>query len=218
MNRPARALVLDFDGTVADSHAYTFGGIRDAAGPWAPDLADAAIHAQFGPPERVILSRWVPAADLDAAYARLQRYYLEHACDVRPHPRLRLLLEAARAAGIRCSLFTGRAADSTAMLLRALEFEPLFESVLAGDAPFRPKPAPDGVLELARRMAQRVEDVLVVGDSPLDIAAAHAAGARAAFAAWFPLTFVSAPAGVTALTQPDDLRPLLGLPPIGRGA
>jgi len=209
---PARALVLDFDGTVVDSHAYTFGAIRHAVGPWAADLADADIHAQFGPPERVILARWVPAADLDAAYARLQLYYREHARHVRPHPALHALLTDARAARIPCGLFTGRAADSTHLLLRALALEPLFDAVVAGDAPVAPKPAPDGILELVRRWGVPVAEVLVAGDSPLDVAAARAAGARAVFAAWFPLAFVAAPAGVARLTHPDALRPLLGLP------
>ena len=218
MSAPARALVLDFDGTVVDSHAYTFAAIRHAAGPWAPGLVDADIHAQFGPAERVILGRWVPPPDVDAAYARLQSYYHEHAGDVRPHPRLRPLLVAARSAGIRCALFTGRAMDSTQMLLRALEFEALFDAVVAGDAPLRPKPAPDGVLALARRMGEQPADVLVVGDSPLDMAAARAAGARGVFAAWFPLTFVRAPDGFEVVTEPDALRRLLGLPLTAAGA
>lgn len=212
MTPRARALVLDFDGTVVDSHAYTFGAIRHAVGPWAPGLSDADIHAQFGPPERVILARWVPAADLDGAYARLQRYYREHAGRVQPHPGLRALLVDARAARIPCGLFTGRAADSAHMLLRALALDALFDAVVAGDAPLRPKPAPDGVLDLARRWGVPAAEVLVAGDSPLDIAAAQAAGARAVFAAWFRLTFVAAPAGVPVLAHPDDLRPWLGLP------
>lgn len=212
MRALARALILDFDGTVVDSHAYTFGGIRCAAGPWAPGLSDADIHAQFGPPERVILSRWVPPTDLDGAYARLQQYYLEHAREVRPHPGLRDVLVDARAARIPCGLFTGRAADSTHMLLRALALDPFFDAVVAGDAQVRPKPAPDGVLELARRWDLQPADVLVAGDSPLDVAAAQAAGARAVFAAWFRLTFVAVPPGVPVLPHPDALRPLLGLP------
>lgn len=211
MTARARALVLDFDGTVVDSHAYTFGAMRHAAGPWVPGLTDDEIHAQFGPPERVILQRWVPAADLDAAYARLQGYYRDRAGDVRAHPRVRRVLEDARAARIPCGLFTGRAADSTSMLLRALELDVLFDAVVAGDAPLRPKPAPDGVLELARRLGRAPAEVLVAGDSPLDIAAAHGAGAQAVFAAWFRLGFVQAPAGVVTVSDPDALRPLLGL-------
>lgn len=212
MNPRARALVLDFDGTVVDSHAYTFGAIRHAAHPWTPGLSDADIHAQFGPPERVILARWVPAPALDAAYARLQRYYHEHARDVQAHPGLRPVLEAARAAGIPCALFTGRAADSTSMLLHALALAPLFDAVVTGDAPVRPKPAPDGILELARRLGRPPAEILVAGDSPLDVASARAAGAQAVFVAWFPLHFVPPPPGVAVIATPDALRPFLGLP------
>jgi HAD superfamily hydrolase (TIGR01509 family) len=203
-----RAIVFDLDGTVVDSHRYTFAAFRFASSPYRPPPSDAEVFAAFGPSERVILASLVPAHAGDA-YRRLQEYYARHAAGVEMHPEMRPLLRDLRDAGVRLGLFTGRGADSTELLLRALELEWAFEAVVSGDAAHRPKPAPDGVLHLLRVLGSAPNTSLVVGDSPLDLEAARSAATPAAFAAWH--AFVEPPAGALVLPQPDALRPLVGL-------
>ncbi len=130
---------------------------------------------------------------------------------VQVHPELRGVLDAAHGAGWRLALFTGRGADSTQLLLRALTLDALFDAVVAGDSGLRPKPAPDGVLALLERLGCRAADALVVGDSPLDVQAARAAGVAAVFAGWFPLAGVTPPAGTEIAATPAALRQHLGL-------
>jgi HAD superfamily hydrolase (TIGR01509 family) len=206
-----RALVFDLDGTLVDSHAYTFAAVRHALAPYGVRPTDAEIHSRFGPPERIILSTFVDADLVAPAYARLQDFYRRHADTLRVHPKLPPLLAAARAAGIGCGLFTGRGADSTRIVLAQAGLVSAFDAVVAGDDAVRPKPAPDGVLALSARLGCDPAQVLVVGDSPLDIEAARAAGAVALFATWFPLAQRPLPAGVDSVDDPDELRPWLGL-------
>jgi HAD superfamily hydrolase (TIGR01509 family) len=213
---PFRAVVFDLDGTVVDSHRFTFDAFRRACTPVREPPTDAEVFAAFGPSERIILERLLPAPEVDAAYARLQAHYRAHARGLDVHPAVRPLLADLQAAGIRCGLFTGRGADSTTLLLETLGLAPWFDAVIAGEQAGRPKPAPDGVLRLAAVFSVSPASVLVVGDSPLDVAAAQAAGAAAAFAAWHPWAGVRIPDGVPVIAHPDALRPLLGLQ--GRGS
>lgn len=55
-----------------------------------------------------------------------------------------------------------------------------FEATVCGDDPevHRSKPAPDIFLVAARRLGVRIEDCLVIEDSPLGVAAGKAAGAK----------------------------------------
>jgi HAD superfamily hydrolase (TIGR01509 family) len=207
-------LVLDLDGTLVDSHAYTFAAMRWALSPFGVAPTDAEIHACFGPPEPVILASFVAAADVAAAYIRLQDYYRRHAGALCVQPKLPGLLAAAHRAGVDCAVFTGRGRDSTALLLGGLGLAGAFRTVLAGDDGPPPKPAPDGVLEIARRLGCAPRQLLVVGDSPLDVEAARAAGAGAVLATWFPLPARRVPPGVDVVDDPDALRPRLGLPPV----
>jgi HAD superfamily hydrolase (TIGR01509 family) len=154
----------------------------------------------------------VPRAALEDAYARLQEYYAAHAPALAVHPEMRPLLQACRAARIRCGLFTGRGSDSTRLILATLDLASAFDAVVAGDEATRPKPAPDGVLQLVAALGCDAAATLVVGDSPLDVEAARAAGAEAVFAAWHAWAGSTPPRGVAVLAHPDALRPLVGLP------
>jgi HAD superfamily hydrolase (TIGR01509 family) len=210
-----RALVFDLDGTVVDSHRYTFDAFRFACEPFRHPPTDAEVFAAFGPSEEVILGGLLPAAVRAAAYARLQAYYTTHAGRLAVHPAMRPLLGACRDAAVRCGLFTGRGADSTRIVLAALDLDWAFAAVVAGDQAARPKPAPDGLLRLLEMLECAPADGILVGDSSLDIQAARAAGVAAVFAAWHPWVGSAPPAGVPVLDHPDDLRALVGLPPAG---
>ena len=212
---PFRVLVFDLDGTVVDSHRYTFDAFRFACEPFRAPPTDAEVFAAFGPSEEVILGTLLPAAARATAYARLQLYYATHAGRLAVHPAMRPLLGACRAAALRCGLFTGRGADSTRLVLAALDLDWAFAAVVAGDQAARPKPAPDGLLRLLEELGGAPEEALLVGDSSLDIEAARAAGVAAVFAGWHPWAGSVPPERVAVLDHPDALRPLVGLPPAG---
>jgi len=212
-----RAVVFDLDGTVVDSHRFTFDAFQAACRPFREPPSDAEVFAAFGPSERVILERLLPRAQVDAAYALLQAHYQTHAPTLAVHPQMRLLLADLRRAGLGCGLFTGRGADSTHLVLEILGLAAAFDAVVAGDQAGRPKPAPDGVLLLAALFGVAPSAMIVVGDSPLDVEAARVAGAAAAFAAWHPWTGVRVPDGVPVLREPVALRALLGWPSLHLG-
>jgi len=162
-----RCLILDLDGTVVDSHAYTFAAFRHACVPFRTPPADAEILAAFGPDEAVILRGLVGAQAAPAAYARLQVYYREHVRDLRLRPEMRALLDDCGRAGIRRGLFTGRGSESTRLVLAALDLGLRFDAVVAGDQA-RPKPAADGVRVLLATLGAAAAETLLVGDSELD--------------------------------------------------
>lgn len=216
---PIAAVIFDLDGTVVDSHAYTFAAFRYACTPFLPPPDDATIYAAFGPSERLILQRLLAPEAVEPAYTRLQQYYVAHARALKVHPQMRPLLADCRRAGIRCGLFTGRGGDSTAHLLAALDLDARFDAIVAGDVVLRPassvvlrpKPAPDGVLHLCSVFALHPGMALVVGDSQLDLDAARIAGSRGVLASWHPWTGRSIRDRMPDLAEPDALRPLLGL-------
>jgi len=204
-------VVFDLDGTVLDSHDYTFAGFRHALAPWNQCPSDEQIHAAFGPPERVILETFLPVEALDNAYERLQSWYREQAHRAQPHPEMLQVLEFLQTHDIVAGLFTGRAMDSTRMLLQAHGLERFFAAVIAGDSPVRPKPSGEGILELLRTVGCRTQRALVVGDSRLDLQAAEQAGVQAVGVSWFASRALSKLTPPT-LAAPSELLRLLMRP------
>ena len=86
-------VVFDLDGTVVDSHRYTFEAFRHAVFPWRQDLSDQQIHAAFGPAERVILQQFVPMPQVDVDYDRLKEWYRQHVDEGSVHAGIRAILQ-----------------------------------------------------------------------------------------------------------------------------
>jgi phosphoglycolate phosphatase-like HAD superfamily hydrolase len=82
--------------------------------------------------------------------------------------------------GFRLALIGGRPISQVEPELEFLGIRDWFNPVLTSDAVSRPKPAPDIVQRAAELWNIPPEQILVVGDSPDDIASAKSAGAFSA--------------------------------------
>src|SRR6476661_2016634 len=105
-----RALLLDLDGTIADTLPHVFDAYRHAVGPWVERApTDAEVEATFGPAERECIAVMVPRADLDQAEERFHAYYeAELGRNVRVVEGIAEVIDHARSLGWRVGVFTGK--------------------------------------------------------------------------------------------------------------
>jgi|SRR5579864_636680 len=185
-SRPSRALLLDLDGTIADTLPHVFNAYRHAVAPWTDrPPTDAEVEATFGPSERECIAVMVPDVDVDAALARFHKYYEgEHGRYVRIVAGMRAVIDRARALGWKVGVFTGKGRRSARFTLTELGLWERVDHLVSGDDVTRAKPDPEGVLQASAVLGVSVERILLVGDSRADVVAGRAAGARTAAVLW----------------------------------
>jgi HAD superfamily hydrolase (TIGR01509 family) len=190
-----RALLLDLDGTIADTLPHIFNAYRYAVDPWVDrPPTDAEVEATFGPAERECLARMVPQADLDEAERRFHAYYeRELGASVTVVAGIAEVIDFARSLGWRIGVFTGKGRRSARFTLEELGLLDRIEHLVTSDDVTRPKPDPEGVVRASEALGVAVENILLAGDSPADVEAGRGAGARTAAVLW-------------AAFQPDRLR------------
>jgi HAD superfamily hydrolase (TIGR01509 family) len=206
MRVPARAVVWDMDGTLLDSSvlapaAYA-AAVRELGG---PVVSAAQVFAAYplGPPDVILAhltGRPVSSADMEAYYSRLER------ATVRSYDGVADALSALRSRGRAVAVFTGASTRAAAALLAAAGLA--VDILIGGDEVRRPKPAPDGLIVAAERLGLRPEDLAYVGDSPLDMLAARAAGSHGAAASWGHMYDPAVPAD-SVLATPGQALDLL---------
>lgn len=186
MRRPFDAILFDLDGTLADSTD----DIATALGLAFETLGIAPAHPVLdlvdGSPLEEIFALAAPRGDADlfagfvrayrSAYARLGHRR------TRLYPGVAETLEALHALRppLRLAIATSKRSDAARHLAEALSIDTRFEFIEGSGAAMRPKPAPDLLLHLARRMDLRPTRMLMVGDTARDVAAGRAAGMRTA--------------------------------------
>ncbi len=178
-SRAPRALLLDLDGTLADTLPLCFDAYRHAVAPWVDQPpTDAEVEATFGPAERECIARMVPAADLDEAEGRFYAYY-----EARLSERVQLVvgiaavIDHAHALGWRVGVFTGKGRRTARFTLEALGLAERIEHLISSDDVARPKPDPEGVHQASEALQVPVGRILLAGDSPADVQAGRSAGA-----------------------------------------
>jgi phosphoglycolate phosphatase len=174
-----RAILLDFDGTLADSFAAITAStnhVRAAYG--LPPLSEAEVRRHVGWGLRHLLQQLVPGAPLDEAVAR----YREH------HDRILLeqtrwlpgvtatLAELARR-GYRLGVCSNKRVEFTRRLVESLALGPAIGCILGPeDVAGRTKPDPAMLLEGLRRLGVSPQEALYVGDMSIDVETGRAAG------------------------------------------
>ena len=180
----ARGLLLDLDGTLADT---------------APDLTDAlnralcandypqvdavALRASISGGGRAMvkfaLGLQVPEAERDRIRHQFLDEYLARICErTRLYPGMTEVLEQAEAVGLPWGIVTNKLTLYTTPLVAALGLAERAACVVCGDTLARAKPYPEPMWHAAGQIGRAPAECLYVGDHRRDIEAGRAAGMR----------------------------------------
>lgn len=177
----ARGLLFDMDGTLIDSGpsmAPAVNAVRARLD--LPPLPVEDIVGALGGGLAAMLRATLPAEHhrhIDRLRPVFHEVHARHLLDARPFPGADRLV---RRFGPRIGLVTNAPGRYARPLARHLGWR--FAVICDGDGPRKPDPAP---LHLAaKQLGLSSADVLFIGDSDVDEAAARAAGARFAAVPW----------------------------------
>lgn len=182
---PAKVLLLDLDGTLLDTAAdiaTAANGMRAAFGfaPIAPDV----IRHYIGRGMANLVSQCMKnavgelgAAATKVAISQFEKQYDACLADTsRPFPGVFEGLELFKEKGFKLACVTNKAERFTLPLLEKTGLSGYFELVLSGDTLAEKKPHPLPIQHAAKHFGVKIDEVILIGDSMHDAAAARAAG------------------------------------------
>lgn len=184
-HRPINAVVFDMDGTLIDSATIipdAYIACISALGGPSYTSSDITAAYSVGPPEAMLthlLGRPSTPAEVDDYHVRLERL----ARGVTVYPGIKETL-ATLVSQVPLAVFTGASIRACRILLGPTGLLGYFAALVGGDEIARPKPYPDGILEVCRRIRVNPPDAAYIGDAPNDLRAARRSGTLALAAAW----------------------------------
>jgi pyrophosphatase PpaX len=180
------AVLFDLDGTLVDTVPFILEAVRQAFDGYGTCPTDAEWIAGIGTPLRAQLASFARRPeDVEGLFDRYRSYWITHHDErTRPFPGAVETVAALAAAGHPHGVVTAKIEQGAHRTLRHTGLLPHVGAVIGADSCANAKPHPEPVLLALARLGAAPAEALLVGDSPHDIAAAKAAGARAVAALW----------------------------------
>lgn len=175
------AVIFDMDGILVDSEPLHLRATQTALGERGQSYTERDNRAFFGATDaelfrilRILFDLETPTEALVAA--KLDRLVALIHAEARPLPGVTVIPPRLAAAGLPLALASASSRRVIRAVLDSIGLGTVFRAVVSGDEVARGKPAPDGFLMAARRLAVEPERCLVVEDSRNGVLAGKAAG------------------------------------------
>jgi 2-phosphoglycolate phosphatase len=177
---PLRAVLFDFDGTLADSYDAITASVNHVRAHYQlPPLPREEVIPHVGRGPGQLLSVTVPGGNPTSDAAR---YRAHHPSVMRQGTRLLPgvadMLAELHAVGLRLAICSNKPRMYTRDLLAYLGVAERFEVVVGPEDVPRAKPAPDMLIAALSKLALKQAEALYLGDMTVDITTARGAGLR----------------------------------------
>ena len=178
-----RFVAFDLDGTLVDSQRDLANAanalVRELGG---TPVADGDVAAMVGEGAAVLVRRVLTAASLDpavpGALPRFLELYDERLTEhTIPYDGMVDLLRELHGR-LPLAVLTNKPQRATDRLLEALGLRAFFQHVIGGDTAHGRKPDPAALLHLCAELGVAPAEAVLIGDSPIDLHTARAAGTQ----------------------------------------
>ncbi|MBF0570571.1 MAG: HAD family hydrolase [Candidatus Omnitrophica bacterium] len=177
-----KAVIFDLDGTLVNAYSAVSQSVNytlNALG-FFPRSHDE-IKRSVGGGDRKLMVHFVGEKLADRAMKIYRPHHtkalgLEGA--VKLLPGAWRILKFLKGRGYKLAIASNRPTKFTRIILKVLGILEFFDVVLCADRADRPKPYPDMLWAIAKRLNFNKSEVLYVGDMTIDVKCAHKAGVR----------------------------------------
>jgi len=173
-----RGIIFDFDGTLIDSYeaiAESLNHVRTSFS--LPEIPAEEIRPMVGHGLEKLIAKAVGSERVDEGI-RLFRQSYASLCERKTSilPQVKETLDALDRRGYQMAIATNKPSYFARDILRALEIDHLFVEVLGPNDVERPKPDPEMIEIIIMRIGLSPEEIVYVGDMPLDVEVGRRAG------------------------------------------
>lgn len=180
-------IIFDFDGTLANTWPLMFDACKRVFNRHdRRDLTIEDLYLMAGPTEIAIIEKHL--ANRESVEAAVQGFLADyeqyHEELVEKDESILKLLRDLSHADIGLALCTGKSRRTLEISLEKLEWDVAFDRLVTGDDVDKPKPSPEGIVQIVNELKWNPENTIFVGDSNDDMQAGNAAGIRTFAARW----------------------------------
>lgn len=177
--QPKPILLFDLDGTLLDTEPLIIESMTRVLKKYRPDVTvDRETGISFlGPTLTQSLSRFLKEEEIPEAFEMYRTINRDlHKDNLQPIEHAPELIKALKEQGYTLGIVSSKKKDMVEYGLEVTQLKAYFDVIIGYDEVTAHKPDPQGILKACEALKVGHDDVVYVGDTYTDIAAAHNAG------------------------------------------
>jgi phosphoglycolate phosphatase-like HAD superfamily hydrolase len=179
-----RGVFFDMDGTLADTFPELLRQFNAVlAGCDHPPIDRERFISLLGPTEAGMLRTLLPGRSAEELTVLIEQATAAGE-PISLFPDIEQVLRACVTSELKTGVFTGAGGVTGRSRLKRMGVAEMIHAFVGGDEVPASKPAPDGLLRLCGLLGLEPAQAVFVGDSPLDIRSANAAGMEGVAVTW----------------------------------
>lgn len=179
-----KGIIFDIDGTLTSTNDLIFASFNYITKKYlGKTFSNEEILKWFGPTEDVILKKFC-GDNYEKAREEYYKFYSDNHFMADIYPGMKEILTELKNRGVLLSIYTGKGREAATITLKKLSIYEYFEMIITGDEVKEHKPSPEGIELFLRQFNLNKNDVIMIGDAPSDVKAAHSAGVKVASVLW----------------------------------
>ncbi|MDE2028547.1 MAG: HAD family hydrolase [Candidatus Omnitrophica bacterium] len=179
-----KLVIFDLDGTLANAYPAVYESVNHTLKVLGfPPSSHAEVKRSVGGGDRKLLIHYVGKKMGEQALAVYRPHHartLKQKGAVTLMPGAGEILKFLKTKGCKLAIASNRPTKFTRIILRELGILKYFDAVLCADKAGRPKPAPDILQALMKRLKAGKDETVYVGDMTIDVKCGRRAGVRVA--------------------------------------
>lgn len=183
-----KGIIFDIDGTLTSTNDLIFESFRFISKKYLnKSLTNKEILSLFGPTEDVIIKKWF-GDNFEDVKKDYYDFYLKNHEMADLYPGIKEILEFLKQKKIILSIFTGKGRQAAAITLKELNIYNYFDLIVTGDDVKEHKPSAEGINLFLDKFNLNKDEVIMIGDSIVDVKASRASGIKVASVLWDSLS------------------------------
>lgn len=176
-------IIFDFDGVIINSHDVQVKALTESykvvCGDGTPPYED--FFRLSGDSLKNIFRQLNLPQSMVPIYQQISR---DNISLIKIHDGMIELLQKLNILGCKCALCTGKDRSRTIETLKYLNLEDYFKSIVCSDDVQNPKPHPESLLYIMKKLNASKDNTIMIGDGINDIKAAKNAGIKSIGVTW----------------------------------
>lgn len=174
-----KAVLFDLDGVLVDTEQYILRSYNFALKQQGfPPMSEKRVAEVAGIPLREVYPRIAPIGNVEKFIKDHREWQAKHPEWIKKYAKAGEVLAKIRQKGIKVAIVTARYRASTEFVLQKTGLGKLADAIIAGDDLAEDKLTGKPFGEAMKKLAEKAENCLVVGDGCADIVGGKKAGCR----------------------------------------